>query len=431
MISHKNLVKNLLLALCLFSYITCTATTEQAEANQPIQLTHPMLASFDNSGFFNAPFVLIKQVCHEITQLMKGEFAFKGALVRLPVQNSSLVLESYMLRVELLFGASFISLSPEHPYALDLTLAANKESVQDYIQKASTKKMLSRMLDTTAEHVFTGSYAVNPINGKLLPVYISDYNLASFDTRSLHTHIGVPAHHTGDFAFAKAENLPILLVISVPEKLKGALEPNTPVIASPVIKDGVLQEAFIGKYEKAFIYNSDFLNDMSLPLAHEAAIAYLQKNNAGFRHEELLTYMVAGQKYSIQQLMKLESSFNKGTALVNGNIEGALNVALQSAQADFIVIVETFMSNVKKIKFILNALIKDFAVKRNNPSSYLLEWGKDSSGVDERTKFQKDIVTFKSFGFFCKDLLTFLKDLMFSCPKANYHATQILTQRTE
>ena len=431
MISYKKLVRTLLLTISFSTGISSFVHAGGSESNQPVQLTHPLLAGFDNSGFFNAPFVLIKHVCHEISQLMKGEFSFKGALVRLPIQNSTLTLDSYMLRVELLFGASFISISPEHPYAFTLATDTQKDSVQAYMQKASAKKMISRILDTTADRVFTGSYAINPINGKLLPIYVSDYNLAAFDTRSLHSHIGVPAHHSGDFAFAKAENLPITLVINVPDKLKGALEPNTPVIASPVIKEGILQEAFIGKYEKAFIYNSDFLNDMSLPAAHEAAITFLEKNNAGYRHEETLTYMVAGQKYSIQQLMKLESSFSKGTALVDGNIEGALQVALQSAQADFIVIVETFMSNVKKIKFILNALIKDFAVKRNNPTSYLLEWGKDSSGVDERTKFQKDITNFKAFGFFCKDLLTFLKDLMYSCPKANYHATQIISEQSE
>ena len=117
----------------------------------------------------------------------------------------------YTTRPDTLYGATFMVLAPEHPLAKKLATAENAEAVEKYIFDASMKSNVDRMQDKEKTGVFTGSYAINPINGKDIPVWISDYVLVDYGTGAI---MCVPAHDDRDYAFAKKFNIPIIPVIS-------------------------------------------------------------------------------------------------------------------------------------------------------------------------------------------------------------------------
>ncbi len=117
----------------------------------------------------------------------------------------------YTTRPDTLYGATFMVLAPEHPLAKKLATAENAEAVEKYIFDASMKSNVDRMQDKEKTGVFTGSYAINPINGKEIPVWISDYVLVDYGTGAI---MCVPAHDDRDYAFAKKFNIPIIPVIS-------------------------------------------------------------------------------------------------------------------------------------------------------------------------------------------------------------------------
>ena len=117
----------------------------------------------------------------------------------------------YTTRPDTLYGATFMVLAPEHPLAKRLATAENAEAVEKYIFDASMKSNVDRMQDKEKTGVFTGTYAINPLNGKEIPVWISDYVLVDYGTGAI---MCVPAHDDRDYAFAKKFNIPIIPVIS-------------------------------------------------------------------------------------------------------------------------------------------------------------------------------------------------------------------------
>ena len=121
----------------------------------------------------------------------------------------------YTTRPDTLFGATYMVLAPEHPLVASLTKPDQKEAVDAYIKTAASKSDLLRTeLSKEKTGVFTGSYAVNPINGAKIPVWIADYVLMSYGTGAI---MAVPAHDERDYAFAKTFDLPIIEVIAAPE----------------------------------------------------------------------------------------------------------------------------------------------------------------------------------------------------------------------
>ncbi len=134
-----------------------------------------------------------------------------GAEVDFPVVGSDEKITVYTTRPDTLYGATFMVVSPEHPLAAALATAEQKEAVDDYIYQASTKSNVDRMQDKDKTGVFTGSYAVNPLNKKEIPIWLSDYVLADYGTGAI---MCVPAHDDRDFAFAKKFDLPIIQVIA-------------------------------------------------------------------------------------------------------------------------------------------------------------------------------------------------------------------------
>ena len=144
----------------------------------------------------------------------------KGAEVDFAVGKS--ILRVYTTRPDTLFGATYMVISPEHPQTASLTAPEQKEAVEAYIKTASLKSELDRTeLAKEKTGVFTGSYAVNPVNGKEIPVWVADYVLMGYGTGAI---MAVPAHDTRDFEFAQKFGIPVICIMepdsSCPSDLK-------------------------------------------------------------------------------------------------------------------------------------------------------------------------------------------------------------------
>ena len=134
-----------------------------------------------------------------------------GAEVDFKVENSDEKITVYTTRPDTLHGATFMVLAPEHALAAKLATDETRAAVEDYIFKSSMRSNVDRVQDKDKTGVFTGSYAINPINGAKVPIWLSDYVLADYGTGAI---MCVPAHDDRDFEFAKKFNIPIIQVIA-------------------------------------------------------------------------------------------------------------------------------------------------------------------------------------------------------------------------
>ncbi|MCG3120998.1 MAG: Leucine--tRNA ligase [bacterium] len=118
----------------------------------------------------------------------------------------------FTTRVDTLFGVTFLVLSPEHPLTMHITAADRKAEVNAYVEKSKRMSEIERMsTEKEKTGVFTGCYAIHPVSGEKIPIWVADYVLMGYGTGAV---MGVPGHDTRDFAFAKKYNLPIIEVIS-------------------------------------------------------------------------------------------------------------------------------------------------------------------------------------------------------------------------
>ena len=139
----------------------------------------------------------------------------EGAEVDFAVAGSSAKIRVFTTRPDTLFGATYMVLSPEHKLVAEITTAAQKTAVEDYKKAAANKSDLERTeLAKDKTGVFTGAFAVNPVNGAQIPIWIADYVLASYGTGAI---MAVPAHDTRDFEFAEKFKLPVIQVVQPPE----------------------------------------------------------------------------------------------------------------------------------------------------------------------------------------------------------------------
>ena len=130
-----------------------------------------------------------------------------GAEVDFPVEGRDEKITVYTTRPDTLHGATFMVLAPEHELAASLATDETREAVEKYIYDASMKSNVDRMQDKEKTGVFTGSYAINPLNGAKTPIWLSDYVLADYGTGAI---MCVPAHDDRDFEFATKFNIPII-----------------------------------------------------------------------------------------------------------------------------------------------------------------------------------------------------------------------------
>lgn len=134
----------------------------------------------------------------------------EGAEMRFKVADSDLELEIFTTRADTVFGVTFMVLAPESKYVAEVTTADRKAQVEEYVAAVKNKTERERMIDKKMTGVFTGSYAVNPLTGKNIPIWVSDYVLAGYGTGAI---MAVPAHDSRDYAFARAFELPIIPLI--------------------------------------------------------------------------------------------------------------------------------------------------------------------------------------------------------------------------
>jgi len=148
----------------------------------------------------------------------------EGAEVDFQVASSSEKIRVFTTRPDTLFGATYMVLSPEHKLVTQLTTTEQKKAIEDYKAFAAGKSDLERTeLAKEKTGVFTGAYAINPVNGEKIPIWIADYVLASYGTGAI---MAVPAHDERDFEFATKFALPIIEVVK-PLVASDALRPGT------------------------------------------------------------------------------------------------------------------------------------------------------------------------------------------------------------
>jgi len=134
-----------------------------------------------------------------------------GAEVDFKVDGSDETITVYTTRPDTLFGATFMVLAPEHPLASKLSNDETRAAVEKYISDSANKSNVDRLQNKEKTGVFTGSYAINPLNNAKIPIWLSDYVLSDYGTGAI---MCVPAHDDRDFEFAKKFDIPIIQVIA-------------------------------------------------------------------------------------------------------------------------------------------------------------------------------------------------------------------------
>ncbi len=134
----------------------------------------------------------------------------EGAEMLFPVAGKDFSLEIFTTRADTVFGVTFMVLAPESKYVPLLTTPEQKEAVEAYLEEVKHKTERERQIEKKVSGVFTGSYAINPLTGQEIPIWVSDYVLAGYGTGAI---MAVPAHDSRDYAFARHFNLPIIPLI--------------------------------------------------------------------------------------------------------------------------------------------------------------------------------------------------------------------------
>ena len=197
-----------------------------------------------------------------------------GAEVKFKIADSNnLEFTVFTTRPDTLFGATYCVLSPEHELVSKITTSEQKEAVEDYIKQAASKSDLERTeLNKDKTGVFTGSYAINPVNNEKIPVWISDYVLVTYGTGAI---MAVPAHDQRDYEFATKFGIKII----------------------PVLEGGdISKEAFVGD---GLHINSGFLNGLNKEDSINKMISWLEDNKTGNKkvNYKLREWIFARQRY--------------------------------------------------------------------------------------------------------------------------------------
>ena len=198
----------------------------------------------------------------------------EGAAVFFQLENMDEKLEVYTTRCDTLFGATYMVIAPEHPLVEKLTVPSQKAAVQAYLDMAAHKSDLERTdLAKDKTGVFSGSYAINPVNGDRIPIWIADYVLISYGTGAI---MAVPAHDDRDWEFAKKFNLPII------EVLKSPVDVQTQAWT----EDGIH-------------VNSQWLDGLNKQDAINKMLEFLEKNKCGHKaiNYKLRDWIFSRQRY--------------------------------------------------------------------------------------------------------------------------------------
>ncbi|GIW22708.1 MAG: leucine--tRNA ligase [Candidatus Sericytochromatia bacterium] len=194
----------------------------------------------------------------------------EGTIIKFKVEDTNEIIEVFSTRADTLFGGTYLVLAPEHN--LVKKIAKNKKEVEEYINQVSKLSERDRISKEDKTGVWTGAYAINPVNNKRIPIWISDYVLASYGKGAV---FACPAHDERDYYFAKKFNLEIIEVVKGGDISKGAYT-----------GDGIH-------------INSDFLNGLNIKDAKIKINDWLEKNNLGYSeiNYKLRDWLFSRQRY--------------------------------------------------------------------------------------------------------------------------------------
>ncbi len=198
----------------------------------------------------------------------------EGASVKFQISNFNSQVEVFTTRPDTLFGATYMVLAPEHPFVSEITTSENVEAVEAYKKACSAKSDLDRTdLNKDKSGVFTGAFAINPVNNEEIPIWIADYVMMGYGTGAI---MAVPAHDERDFEFAKKFDLPVLQVVQP--------------------KDESDWQGFTGQ---GTAVNSGFLDGLSTWDAKKKIIEWLMENGKGERKIQfkLRDWLFSRQRY--------------------------------------------------------------------------------------------------------------------------------------
>ena len=196
----------------------------------------------------------------------------EGAEMQFRIKDSDVEITIFTTRADTVFGVTFMVLAPESKYVDMITTEEQREAVKAYRDEIKHKTERERMIDKKVSGVFTGAYAVNPLSGKEIPVYVSDYVLAGYGTGAI---MAVPAHDSRDYAFARRFGLDIV----------------------PVVAGGDLSESSYDAKAGEMI-NSDFLDGKDVKDAIKLMFAEVEKRGIGKR---LVNYRLRDAIFSRQR----------------------------------------------------------------------------------------------------------------------------------
>lgn len=197
----------------------------------------------------------------------------EGAEITFKIDGHDETFVAFTTRPDTLFGATYAVLAPEHKLVKKITTEEQRQAVEEYIKEVERKSDLERTdLAKEKTGVFTGAYAINPVSGEKMPIWIADYVLGSYGTGAI---MAVPGHDQRDYEFAKKFNLPIKEVVAGGDLAK---------------------EAYVGDGPHI---NSGFLNDLNNKEAIEKMIFWLEENNVGKRKVQyrLRDWLFSRQRY--------------------------------------------------------------------------------------------------------------------------------------
>lgn len=202
-----------------------------------------------------------------------------GAEVDFPVDGLDMKIRIFTTRPDTLWGVTFMAIAPESPLVEQLVTEDRKEELYKFLQKISLEDRFKRTsIDAEKEGFFLGRYAINPVNGEKIPIYVANYILYEYGTGAI---MAVPAHDQRDFSFARKYNLPIRVVIDNPEN---PLNPET------------MEKAY---EDEGIMVNSGPFNGLNSKDAIDKVIEYLEEKKIGKRSVQykLRDWLISRQRY--------------------------------------------------------------------------------------------------------------------------------------
>ena len=198
-----------------------------------------------------------------------------GAEVKFKIADTKEQLIVFTTRPDTLYGATFMVLAPEHPLVEKLTTSDNKQKIAEYLKLAEAKTDIDRMeTERDKTGVFTGSYAINPVNDKKIPIWVADYVLMGYGTGAI---MAVPAHDERDNEFAKKYKLPIIQVVKP-------------------VDDGSPNDTFT---DEGISINSDIYSNMPTSTMRDKIVADLAKKRLAKEkvNYKMRDWLISRQRY--------------------------------------------------------------------------------------------------------------------------------------